>query len=213
MIPEDVKAAAAELGFQLRCWKDGEGAISGHGQEFVGSQSEVRAYLIAWSACLARAAWQTDQDKAAEHDAARITRHGIVLASGGTIEPGDSAQLTTRPQDVPFRGDRLVVLDECAALFDIDDLKVGNRSQLPQSRPMPAAFCAARISSQTLFGCEIKQVMVRASSVKIQIAEPALAEFGRPWTMETCQTAQDISMAVTNRSNRPSCFVALIVGR
>lgn len=210
--PEDIKTTLAELGFELRCWDDGDGAISGHGQDFIGSYAEVRAYLTAWSSCLARATWQTDQDKAAEENTARLVRTGIVLSSDMVFEPAVTAQITTRPQNAPFRGDRVVVLDECADAFDIADLKVGNCSQFPQAMTMPAKFCAARVSSQALFGCEIAKICAR-SLVRIAIAEPALAEFGRPWTMDTCQVAQDISIIITNRSSQPARFVALIVGR
>lgn len=210
--PKDIQETLAELGFELRCWDDGDGAISGHGQEFIGSYAEVRAYLTAWSSCLARATWQTDQDKAAEENTARLVRTGIMLSSNVEIQPAQSAQITCRPQVGPFRGDRVVVLDECAEAFDIEDLKIGNHSQFPQAMSMPAKFCAARVSSQALFGCEIAKIGQR-DLIKIAITEPALAEFGRSWTMETCQTAMDLSIIVTNRSSQPARFVALIVGR
>lgn len=210
--PKDIQETLTELGFELRAWDGGDGAISGHGQEFIGSYAEVRAYLTAWSSCLARATWQSDQDKAAEENSTRLVRTGIVLSSNVAIEPAQSAQITARPQVTPFRGDRVVVLDECAEAFDIDDLKVGNRSQFPQTMSMPAKFCAARISSQALFGCEITRSIMQ-SHIKIAITEPALGEFGMAWMMDTCQNAQDLVTIVTNRSNQPARFVALIVGR
>jgi len=211
--PKDIQETLTELGFELRCWDDGDGAISGHGQEFIGSYAEVRAYLTAWSSCLARAIWQTDQDKATEESATRLTRTGIVLSSDVLIAPAQTAMIVNRPQVGPFRGDRVVVLDECAEAFDIEDLKVGNRSQFPQTMSMPAKFCAARVSSQALFGCEPAKIGTQFASIRITITEPTLAEFGRPWTMETCQTSMDLMIVVTNRSNQPARFVALIVGR
>lgn len=212
-VPDDIARTVAELGFEIQCWDQGEAAVSGHGQEFIGSSAEVRAYLTAWSACLARASWQSDQDKAIEENQSRLIRFGLVLASNGPIEAGATAQIWARPQSGPYRGDRIVVPDEIAGYFEICDLRVGNRSQFPQAQAMPASLCAARIDRSALFGVAKDETAAHVHSVRITIAEAALAEFGRPWTMETCQTAMDLTIVVRNRSDLRWPFECMIIGR
>lgn len=61
----------------------------------------------------------------------------IGFVSDGTILPGDSATIVSRPQII-FRGERLVVPSDLAGDFTIDDFKVGKDSQFVSEGPIPA---------------------------------------------------------------------------
>ena len=66
------------------------------------------------------------------------------------IAAGASATVTQRPQ-VLFRPQRVVVPSAVAPNFTITDIKVGNKSQLVSSGPVPAEAFA-----QTSFGVQMK---------------------------------------------------------
>jgi hypothetical protein len=61
-----------------------------------------------------------------------------------------SARLTQRPQ-VLFRPERLSVDDTLSAFFTIDDIKVGNKSQLVSSGSLPASTFSSKA-----FGMRLK---------------------------------------------------------
>lgn len=54
-----------------------------------------------------------------------------------TVAAGASATIRVQPQE-PFKGKRLVVPSSIGANFTIDDIRVGNRSQLVVSGALPA---------------------------------------------------------------------------
>ena len=51
---------------------------------------------------------------------------------------GQSATFITQPQ-LPFRPSRFVIPDDNAALFNVDDFKIGKNSQFLSSSPVPGA--------------------------------------------------------------------------
>lgn len=51
---------------------------------------------------------------------------------------GQSATFITQPQ-LPFRPSRYVIPDDNAALFNVDDFKIGKNSQFLSSSPVPGA--------------------------------------------------------------------------
>lgn len=56
------------------------------------------------------------------------------------IEPGEIVAVVSTPQR-PFRGDRLFIVEECAA-FALHDIRVGKNSQFTNAVNVPAAaFC------------------------------------------------------------------------
>lgn len=64
---------------------------------------------------------------------------GDVSTGGVTFSVvGQSAVFTTQPQ-LPFRPSRFVIPDDLAALFDVDDFKIGKNSQFLSSSPVPGA--------------------------------------------------------------------------
>ena len=70
-----------------------------------------------------------------KYDKSRIIPMGF--DSGIVVPPGGTATITQRPQ-VPFRPQRLVVPSDFAGVFLIQDLKVGNKSQLAANSALPA---------------------------------------------------------------------------
>lgn len=80
------------------------------------------------------------------------------MASNGTIAAAGSATITARPQTFAFKPERLFIPATVGPSFTIQDIKVGNVSQLVQSGDLPAeAF------SQTSFGIEMDMDTVQTS--------------------------------------------------
>ena len=205
---------AKDLEFDVTGHDEVCAAISGHGHKFFGAHAEVMAYLSAWRACV---------DVGAREIAASVTQgNGLPFvrtvlslcarqdASGKAVvvPPGESVQVTTRPFSHPFRGERLAIPDYVAPHFIIDDVKVGNRSQLPQAGSIPASAFACRLSQQAVLDLDARA----GRGVVVTLAEPAVAEFGRELCMETCQTSMDMVIVATNHSVEPQVFEGFVIG-
>jgi hypothetical protein len=207
---------ATDLEFEVTGHDEVCAAISGHGHKFFGTHAEVIAYLSAWRACV---------DVGARDLAARVTqgngrpfvRTVISLCMsrspnnrGQAVEvpPGESVQITTRPFSHPFRGERIAIPDYVAPHFSIDDVRVGNRSQLPQAGSIPASAFACRLSEQAVLELDARA----ARGVTVTLAEPAVVEFGRELCMETCQCSMDMVIVATNISSEPRQFEGFVVG-
>ena len=113
-------------------------------------------------------------------------RQVLPMTTSGTspIPAGSSAQITSRPQRVAFRPERVFVSDTGggAANWVINDITIGNRSQFAQAGPLPGdMFSNVAIDSFVTF--------------------------------ETAQTAMDITMIVTyNAAEGSSVFYGAIIG-
>lgn len=105
---------------------------------------------------------------------------------------------------------RIAVPDAIAPFFDLNDLHVGNRSCMPQAQSISCDLLAVRLDSQVLF----RATTLRGDEIGITIAEAAAAEFGRAWSMPTCQVAQDLVARVTLKEGAPpTVFEMLILGK
>jgi hypothetical protein len=58
------------------------------------------------------------------------------MSSGVNILPNTSAQITSRPQNVAFRPERIII-GGSPSDWIVNDIKVGNRSQFSQSGDVP----------------------------------------------------------------------------
>lgn len=67
----------------------------------------------------------------------KAREYPIGLDSGANVAAGTQATVTARPQ-VIFRGERLVIPSDIAGNFVIDDIRVGNKSQLVATGAIPA---------------------------------------------------------------------------
>jgi hypothetical protein len=72
----------------------------------------------------------------------RADRITLPMSSGVPIVPNLSAQITSRPQSVAFRPERIIV-GGAPNTWIINDIKVGNRSQFAQSGDVPGEMFAA----------------------------------------------------------------------
>jgi len=118
-------------------------------------------------------------------------------------------EIVTQPQ-IPFRGVRLAIPDDVARHFDILDVRVGNRSMFPVSGAVPGEAFAMRIDRRALLA--IERAADASSPIQIGIDCPAVEEFGRELTMDTCWQQANIAIIVQARSEMASRFVAVILG-
>lgn len=82
----------------------------------------------------------------------------LPMSSNGTVAAGSSTTVTARPQTIAFKPIRLTIPATIGPDFTIEDIKVGNKSQLAQSGSLPAeAFV------QTAFGVEMDMDTVQTS--------------------------------------------------
>lgn len=88
----------------------------------------------------------------------RARKQVLGMVSNGTIAASGSATITARPQTFAFKPERVFIPASVGPDFTIQDIKVGNVSQLVQSGDLPAeAF------SQTSFGVEMDMDTVQTS--------------------------------------------------
>ena len=71
----------------------------------------------------------------------RADRVLLPMSSGVNILPNTSAQITSRPQNVAFRPER-VIIGGTPGDWVVNDIKVGNRSQFSQSGDVPGEVFA-----------------------------------------------------------------------
>ncbi len=72
----------------------------------------------------------------------RADRITLPMSSGVNIFPNTSAQITSRPQSVAFRPERIIIGNRPNEWI-VNDVKVGNRSQFAQSGDVPGEMFAA----------------------------------------------------------------------
>jgi hypothetical protein len=72
----------------------------------------------------------------------RSDRITLPMSSGVNIFPNTSAQITSRPQAMAFRPERIIIGGQ-PSNWIVNDVKVGNRSQFAQSGDVPGEMFAA----------------------------------------------------------------------
>jgi hypothetical protein len=93
-----------------------------------------------------------------EQNPTKARRLVLPMTSTGLVGAGTSATITARPQTIAFKPQRVTIPATIAPDFTIEDIKVGNKSQLAQSGSLPAeAF------TQTSFGVEMDMDTVQTS--------------------------------------------------
>lgn len=91
-----------------------------------------RAYLQAAAAQRARGGFTVQ-----EQSPSKARRQVLPMESTGTVAAGASVTITSRPQTIAFKPERIVIPSTIAPLFIVNDVKVGNRSQFVQSGSLP----------------------------------------------------------------------------
>lgn len=107
----------------------------------------------------------------------------LPMASTGTVAAGASVTITSRPQTIAFKPQRIIIPSTVAPDFIITDIKVGNKSQFVQSGE------------------------ISAESFVPNNGDPLEMDF------DTVQTSQDFVMQIQNISGAARTFRATIVGR
>lgn len=79
-----------------------------------------------------------------------VKRTPLPMSTGVKVKRGQSAQITSRPQSLAYRVDFMMI--ENASHWLVNDIKVGNRSQLAQAGDVPGAcFAAGSKGTDVLF--------------------------------------------------------------
>ena len=129
---------------------------------------------------------------------------------GILIQPGESAQITARPQGYAFSALALLVSEQSRG-FLINDIRVGNRSQFVQSGDIPAdvltpipASLDVRFTTNTDEDEKRIEVVLRADVLSRAIV---------PIDCDICLTSQDIVLVVTNPTVEPLLWRAVWLGK
>lgn len=88
----------------------------------------------------------------------KARRQVLGMSSTGTVAAGASSSITARPQTFAFKPQRVIIPATVGPDFTIQDIKVGNVSQLVQSGDLPA-----EAYSQTSFGVDMDMDTVQTS--------------------------------------------------
>lgn len=131
-------------------------------------------------------------------------------SNGNIVEAGGSVEIRARPQSKQFHGTHFLIHPDDADRFEIDDLLVGNRSQMLQGSSIPALR----------FACDLRGDIVmspgeRASGALFTVDTTNHRVDLKPfaWDLETAQTSMDVILYARNVSAESSQLRAWILGR
>ncbi len=114
----------------------------------------------------------------------RADRVVLPMSSGVNILPNTSAQITSRPQNVAFRPERLII-GGAPGDWIVNDIKVGNRSQFSQSGDVPGEmFAATTIDSFVSF-----ETVQTAMDFVVLVTFVGASESGAPFVCGVLGTA------------------------
>lgn len=114
----------------------------------------------------------------------RADRVVLPMSSGVNILPNTSAQITSRPQNVAFRPERLII-GGTPGDWIVNDIKVGNRSQFSQSGDVPGEmFAATTIDSFVSF-----ETVQTAMDFVVLVTFVGASESGAPFVCGVLGTA------------------------
>lgn len=154
-------------GEELVCGSDVDDVLSG-GYDIVGAQRRAPWMMPqgqrrpqGYNAALQQAAAFKQANSGVvlrDQQPTKARRLVLPMTSTGVVTAGTSSTITARPQTIAFKPQRLVIPATIAPDFTIEDIKVGNKSQLAQSGSLPAeAF------TQTSFDIEMDMDTVQTS--------------------------------------------------
>jgi hypothetical protein len=131
-------------------------------------------------------------------------RKALGVISRMVIEGSRLEQITVRPQ-VPFRATHLVVSPRCAAHFNIEDIRIGNRSQFLN---MGAIAADLFTTGEVLHGEADEQ-----GFYTIRISKRAEACLPLRIDMPTCEVGNEFVVVVTNIDSQPHEFSGALLGQ
>lgn len=135
-------------------------------------------------------------------------RYLLPASASAQIPAHTSAQIICRPQMAPFKVTHLLVSRTCAEFFNINDLRVGNRSQFVQSGDVPADLFEvdAPILESSVFDDLKPGEMITIKIDKI------IGRLGLALDLELVEMALDLVLVVTNIDDLPRVFRAAWLG-
>ncbi len=114
----------------------------------------------------------------------RADRILLPMSSGVNILPNTSAQITSRPQNVAFRPERIII-GGTPGDWIVNDIKVGNRSQFSQSGDVPGeTFASTAIDSFVSF-----ETVQTAMDFVMLVTFVGVSESGAPFVCSVLGTA------------------------
>jgi hypothetical protein len=114
----------------------------------------------------------------------RADRILLPMSSGVNILPNTSAQITSRPQNVAFRPERIIIGGNPGDWI-VNDIKVGNRSQFSQSGDIPGeTFASTAIDSFVSF-----ETVQTAMDFVMLVTFIGASESGAPFVCSVLGTA------------------------
>lgn len=135
-------------------------------------------------------------------------RHLLPATAPTAIHPQQSAQITCRPQVTSFQVTHLLVSRTCAEFFNVNEIKVGNRSQFLQTGDVPADLFevdAPLLDSPAIDALEDGEMI----TIKV---DKIIGRLGLALDLEIVDTSMDLVLIVTNISDQPCLFRAAWLG-
>ena len=135
-------------------------------------------------------------------------RHLLPASAPAQIPAHALAQIICRPQMAPFKVTHLLVSRTCAEFFNVNDLRVGNRSQFVQAGDVPADLFevdAPILDSSALDDLKPGEMI----TIKI---DKVIGRLGLALDLESVNVAMDLVLIVTNIDDRPHVFRAAWLG-
>lgn len=134
-----------------------------------------------------------------------------VSVRGQLLLSDQSAEITVRSPR-PFMPSHLVVLAEHAHRFQIDDLRIGNRSVVIQAGAIPAAPLGVRAEIPTLKLSDQRLIETGVFDITCEGSHGLPPECGA-FLWEPMKLGIDLVLAVTNISQTESEFRSWVMGR
>lgn len=128
----------------------------------------------------------------------------LPMSTPQDLRPAEVAMVTARPQVGPFRPVRLLVSRSCAGYFDINDIRIGTRSQFAQSGNVPAD--AFEVDAPGL------DVLIDGEEPVLVTVTEKEARFGIALDLDLVAPSQELILIVTNQSDQPRRFRAAWIG-
>ena len=135
------------------------------------------------------------------------TRALLPMSTSQLIPPTETAQITARPQVTPFKLTHLLVSRTCAGSFDIDEIRVGNRSQLVQAGSVPADIFEVAPELEALMDGPdaVTRVVINQPAARVMHLSPFL-------DLGLVEAGMEIILYVTNLGVEPMRWRAAWLG-
>lgn len=142
----------------------------------------------------------------------------LPTSASDLIQPGQSVQVTARPQGYAFSALALLVSDQSRG-FLINDIRVGNRSQFVQAGDIPAdVLTPIPAALEVLFATKPDETVEDAEKrigerIEVALRSDVLSRAIVPLDCDVCLTSQDMVVVATNVTSEPLFWRAVWLGK